>query len=630
MLEKMRDGSQGLLAKFVVGAIILSFALFGIGNYISSPSQTSAAEVNGQPISLQELDRAYQQQRSRLQQQLGQAFNQYASSPEFIEKIKKDALQSLISRTLLEQKAAQLGLRVGDEQLKAEIKKTAMFQVDGEFSNERFLSLLGQNRINAEQYSNDVRQGLIITQLQAAFGDTDFGLPYEAAEVKRLRDQKREMQFVAISADKFKASIEASDEQIQAHYEQSKAQYQIPETVSIEYIELNLESLKAEFTISDTDIKAHYEANTAQYTVPKKQNIAQIQVNIDDDETAAKSKAEAALAKLNAGDDFAAVAKTDSQDLFSAANGGKLVAYNPGTVEASFSSAVDALEVGQLSTLVKTKNAFHIIKLLSAESERMKSLVEVKDEIAAQLKLEKASDSFVSSQNELASLAFELKDSLSEVATELKLELKTAKDFSRATAPTLLRNPKVLAVAFDPEMIDKAENSEIIELSPESLIVVRVINHTPSLTQPLADVKEQVKSNYISAQAKLAADTYASELVVSLEKADASAEKLAEYQLTMSDLKTIGRYESDLDSSIAQAVFAMPKPDKAISVKKIQQRNGDLAVIKLSKVVPGDISEIKDSIGMDQIANEQSNASVNAMLALLTEQAEIKYFKLAN
>ncbi|MFT7423010.1 MAG: peptidyl-prolyl cis-trans isomerase D [Psychromonas sp.] len=136
MLDKMREGAQGATAKIIIVVIILSFALAGVSSYLGGSGISVAVNVNGEEISKATVDQAYQNERSRLEQQYGEQFELLASTPNFNQKIRQQAMQTVISERLLTQAIKDMGLRIGDEQVKQEIRKMAEFQIDGNFNNE--------------------------------------------------------------------------------------------------------------------------------------------------------------------------------------------------------------------------------------------------------------------------------------------------------------------------------------------------------------------------------------------------------------------------------------------------------------------------------------------------------------
>ena len=84
LMDKLREGAQGSIAKIIFWLIIFSFALAGVGSYLNRPVNTDPAEVNGEPITAQDLEKAYGNERARLESQFGDSFSQLASNPAYV------------------------------------------------------------------------------------------------------------------------------------------------------------------------------------------------------------------------------------------------------------------------------------------------------------------------------------------------------------------------------------------------------------------------------------------------------------------------------------------------------------------------------------------------------------------
>ena len=161
MLQAFRERAMGVLGWVVIGLIIITFALFGLGSYLQDKSRAFAAKVNGVDISPRELQVAYQNQRARMEQMLGDAYN-----PALIDekRLKQQALQSLISRQLLLQAAQQDGMAISDQLLAARIHSVKAFQADGEFSEDKYKNALARQGMAPLGFEYETRQQLTAEQ----------------------------------------------------------------------------------------------------------------------------------------------------------------------------------------------------------------------------------------------------------------------------------------------------------------------------------------------------------------------------------------------------------------------------------------------------------------------------------
>ena len=138
LLQKIRDHAKGWFAYTIVGLLIIPFAVWGINYYFEGGGPADVAVVGDSKISLQEFQRAYQQQRQRLQAMLGDADPALLDGP----RMKQTVLQQLIDERILNQLVRAQGLRVGDQQLHDVLVGRPEFQQNGVFSLDLYQQLL--------------------------------------------------------------------------------------------------------------------------------------------------------------------------------------------------------------------------------------------------------------------------------------------------------------------------------------------------------------------------------------------------------------------------------------------------------------------------------------------------------
>src|SRR5690606_23036081 len=110
-----------------------TFALAGVGSYLSSPAEVNVATVNGDNVSKAEFDQAFQNERSRLQQQFGEMYATLAADPAYMNNFRSEVLERLIDERIQQQFATKLGLRVSNDQIRDAIRDMTEFQIDGQF-----------------------------------------------------------------------------------------------------------------------------------------------------------------------------------------------------------------------------------------------------------------------------------------------------------------------------------------------------------------------------------------------------------------------------------------------------------------------------------------------------------------
>ena len=617
MLEKIRDGSQGVIAKSILVLVILSFAFAGVSSYLGSTTDEPAAEVNGDMITKAELEQAYQSERSRMEQQLGEMFAALSADERYLESIKQSVLERLVADKLIDQAAKTMGLRVSDEQIINAVKTEPAFQTDGRFDNDRYQAILRQLGYQPQAFRDMMRVDMTRRQLTAALIGTEFVLPGEAKQLAELQGQTRDVRYLLVDSAPFFATAVVSDEQVKNYYDANQGQFISPEMVSLEYVELNAADFAKNSPVSDDEARAYYEEHKVQYVSNEKRLAAHILVMPGSDEAAAKTKAEDIVKQLDNGADFAALAKTNSDDTLSAEQGGKLDWFEPGVMDPSFDAALFALNKGQHSAVVKTDFGFHIIKLLDVQAGATVPFDDVKAKIVAQLQDKHAVDQFYSLQSKLADTSYEVPDTLSETAKAVGVDVKTTTLFSRDNVPAALNKPDLVKAAFSDTVMLKGLNSEVIELEPNHVVVIRIKEHRDAGTMALAEVKDSIVERLKQEQANDAARAKAQELMAQVK---AGATDLA----FVSKVK-LARDAQDVDAAIVGKAFQMPTPSSTAVVDIVALANG-YAVVALDKVnaAEGVSDELVNAL-KQRLNAQYSEADYRGLIDSLKANAKVLY-----
>jgi len=624
MLDTMREGSQGVVAKSILIVIILSFALAGVGSYLGGSSASVAVLVNDQEIGQASVEQAYQNERARLQQQYGEQFEILASNPNFAQQVRAQATQGLISEALIQQAIEEMGLRVGDEQVKDEIRSMQEFQVDGKFNNEHYLALLRRASYTPAQFSQNLKQDLARRQLLQMVVGSEFVLPSEIATANQLQAQQRIANVLTVSATDFADVETPTDEEINRYYQDNSAQFQAAEQVSVDYILLDGSDLVDQVTVTDADVVSAYEHNASDYQRAERRKVAHILVQGISEES--KQKAQAILAEINAGSDFTTlVAKSD--DTYSAANNGELDWFEAGVMDPAFDAASFALtEAAPISDVVESQFGYHIIKLVGIEASETLPFAEVKDRVKAALQQEKSSELYYELHQTLSEVAFESPDSLDEAAGAISAQIQHSELFAADNAPAVLNDRSLLQTVFDQNFRDEGMNSELIELADNKAVVVRVNEYREAALKPLADVSAQIKADLMMQKSQDLAQQFVQTLVTKLDSNESIETELAEKQLAFSADLTFSRYTREYDYQLVQQLFKLAKPAQGeVSRQWVTTSTGDYAVIELSAVVDATTDEQAVTQIESMLARSMSDESYQALIAQLIANAEIKY-----
>lgn len=628
MLDKLREGAQGKVAKVILGLIILSFALAGVGSYLNGPARTAPATVNGTEISAAALENAYRNERARMESQMGEAFSQLAANPDYMKQFRRGVLDRLIDQALLDSKARELGLRVSDEQIKQAIVAMPEFAENGKFNNDRYLQLIRRAGMTPEMFRDSLRQDMVRQQLMSALLGTEFSLKGEAEQLDKLYNQTRDLRLVRLAAANYMADVQVSDNELEQYYKTNGARFMNDEQVKVDYLLLDAANLAKDIKVTEQDAQDYYDQHQDLFQRAERRHVAHILIPFGKDEKAAEQKAEAVLAKAKAGDDFAALAKTDSSDTFSAKKGGELDWFEKGVMDPAFEKAAFALDkAGDLSGVVKSPFGFHIIKLLGVEAAQTKPFADVKEETIARLQADKAKEKFFAEQQKMADNSFENPDSLDLTADAMGIKVQSSDFFTQATAPAPLNDPKVLSVAFSEQLRDDNTNSDVIELADGKALVLHITGHKPKAVKPLAEVKEQVIAAIKHDKASEVARGKAQGLLDKLKVGESITADLTALGLKVETHKGVARFDRELDQNLIAQAFTLPHPiDGKPSVALVAETNGDRVVVALDKVnVPAAASGMAAML-QAQLGQGKAQVDYKSLIDELRKAAKIEYF----
>lgn len=596
MLQNIRDRAQGFIAWIVVALIVITFALWGIHSYIVGGSSTNtnvAAKVNGQEVPFTAVTATYERLRQQQQMQMGADFSLSQSAET---DLKKKALDQLIVSTVLTQAAVKSGFRVTDDQVNEALLLVPAFQINGQFSRQRFEEVLGSVLYSEDQFISDMRAEMMINQVKGGFVNSAFALPTDVNNSVRLVNQKRNISYLIVPANHFTNSIQVTDKDIKNYYQQHQNQFQAPEQVSVDYLELSLPAIKAGLHFDPTKLQQYYEDNIDSYMTPMRWHVAHILAKVPANATpqqvaAAQAKINNIAKQLAAGGDFNQLARSESDDPSSASQGGVLDWFSQGSLDPAFEKAVANLQnIGDVSSPVRTQYGFSIIKLLGEQKPQTQPFNQVQQQVQNALAQQQAEQIFADATDKLSNLTYANPDSLDVASKALNIPIQSTGWFGRdGDKQGITANPRVLAVAFSNDVLGQGNNSDIITLDPNTVIVLRVRQHKLASLMPFGEVQPLIKDKLIADLAQQKAKALGQTLLTDLDKNNAAIADLSkQYNLPLQNDNAAGRYDSQVDAAILNEAFRMPRPEgNKPSTNGLQLPSGDFAVIVLNAITDG-------------------------------------------
>src|SRR5690606_15859804 len=296
------------------------------------------------------------------------------------------------------------------------------------------------------------------------------------------------------------------------------------EQVVLEYVELFKDRFFDQVEVTDEELQPLYENEIA--NLAEQRQAAHILAEVGDElnDEQAQAKLQELKARVEAGEDFAALAKEFSQDPGSADDGGDLGYAGPGVYDPAFEEALYALQSGQVSEPVRSEFGWHLIKLLGVQSPQVPSFDSLREKLAREYKTQQVEQRFVAATKQLEDSAFESSD-LSQPAQELGLEVKVSEAVGREGGSTgITANRQVLQAAFSPEVLEDGNNSSTIELDPTTVVVIRVKEHKKPEQLPLEQVAESIRAHLQRERAAANAKSEGEKLLAAIEAGEAAGE----------------------------------------------------------------------------------------------------------
>ncbi len=601
MLRSIRNNVKGTAAKVILAILIIPFVFFGVGSLVDSSGGNDILEVNGEVVDQGELLFEMQLVRNQMISNMGENIDYDQLSKERLMPL---ALDRMTNQILLRQASADMNMSVPEVMIDSIITRNPTFQKDGQFSNDQLSAFLNQQGLSLpllkQRVANDIQQ----SQLATGLASSHFNLPFNEAILIAIFAERRELNWLKLEINNAIKGINPSAEEINAFYQDNLLTYQTERTVVAEYLDIQLQALFQ--PVSEDKVLQEYARQEEQFVNEESREIAHIllEINSDQNESQAGVKLGEIQLRLDASESFADLAKEFSQDAGSAESGGYLGYIQQGAgFPKEFEQASFALEEGQVSEPVKTEAGLHLIKLLAIETEALAPIDDLREEITEQLQIREARAQYVSVLEQAADLSFNAAD-LQMPSEELNLTIKTSLPVSKSglTSETdesdnsLFSQVSVIDMLYSDDVLLDGVNSELIELSDDRSVIVRVKEVFEPKQLPLADVESDIMQRIILQQALAVVSAQEAQIRESLSNGLSFDDAVKEqgYELVNG---SISRNASTLEQALVTQMFSISRNE--VDIQSFVSSNGDLVLFEL--------------IAVDQ-DNEQFDASAIATL----------------
>lgn len=620
MLQSIRDHAQGWIAWVIVSLIILTFALFGIDQYAQGDKIVVVAEVNGEEVTANEFLSLYDRQKNRLKNQFGDMYDQVVDDTE----LRDQVMDALIESEVIQQWASDHNMRVSDAQVFAMIESAPVFQKDGQFDKQLYQDILMRNGLNIARFEYEQRRFMVETQNRQLTMASAIATDQQVKNLAALQFQQRQVNTLRIDQRPFMEQAVPTAAEIESYYQANQDQFRVPEKVSIQYVLLSQADLAENVAVTDQQLKAFYDSNKDQFVQPEQRQASHIliQFNETTSEADAKKQITDIASKIEAGEDFEALAKAHSQDPGSANIGGDLGMFQQGMMVPEFDKAVFSMQPGEVSEPIKTDFGYHLIKLTQIQPKQTPEYDVVKTDVEAQVRRQLAEKTYFEKLEQLSTVAYEQADAIEPAADVTGLQVKTSELFSQqGGTDEVTSNPKVITAAFSEEVKQSKLNSATIELSPTESVVIRVNEVVPAQQQSLDDVSASIESDLKRQAGVQASAQKAAELQAQLQLGKVKMSELEEEGVEFAQLGWLSRENQSVLPQVTAAIFKAPKPKEQPTYTTFAMPTGDSMVLEVVDVKEGElpkqaaaVSQLKSAL-VEVSSVAEADARIKAMVA---------------
>ncbi|MFL6799786.1 MAG: SurA N-terminal domain-containing protein [Xanthobacteraceae bacterium] len=578
MLRGLRKASSNWLGKAVmaavVGFLVISFAIWGIGDIFRGFGRSTVAKVGRTEISVEQFRTIYNERLQQYARQLGRPIGAEQARALGLDQI---VLRQIISEMLLDERARAMGLALSDADVSKQITSDPTFQgPNGQFDRFRFEQIIRNAGFTEARFVAEQRRRLLRRQLGGTFAS---GMEAPNALVdaaNRFQNEQRSVEYLLIDGTQAGEIPAPSPEELAKYYESRKVLFRAPEFRKLVIVSLIPAEQAAWIEVSDADLKRPYEERRDRYSTPERRHV--LQIGFPNAEAA-----HAAAERVHQGASFAEIAKelgkTEKDiDLGMVAKSGMI---DKAVAEAAFS-----LKEGEVSAPIQGRFGTVLVTVDKIEPEKVRSFEEVAGELKQELATARAKAQVQEVYNKIEDGLLEGKP-LAELAESLKLAARTIEAVDRSghdpsgAVVSLPDQQRLLAAAFSAEMGDAHDPLQV----QDGYVWYEVAGVTPSRERPLEEVKELVETRWREQETSTRVNTKAAEILEKIKGGAAFADVAATSGVqvaTSSGLKR-GQASPPLSVTAVDAIFrtakdAVAKAEGAQPTEQIVFRVTDIVI----------------------------------------------------
>lgn len=621
MLNSFRSFAGSFSAKLLLVLLILSFAVWGVGDMVQPATRSDVASVGGESISVPEFQKELRRESEAMRRALGDQF-----SPEMLKELQlpEQVLQRMIHQALLAQESTARGLVPPDAAVVRRLRTTPAFQdKNGNFDKALFEAMLKNSGVSEKNYVEQLRRemgaDLLINTLLSATPVSDVA----ARTLLAAREEQRALTLYRLSPS-LAGDVEAPDEaQLKAYYQEHGPEFTAPEYRNLSYVVLTSEEALATASVSEEQVKAAYEERVEEFRRPERRNVEQLLYSSQD-------KAIKALAMLKSGRGFAEVAKATAV----LNNTLSLGEIDRGSIIENAAEKVFSLPEGGISEPIQSPFGWHIFRVTKIIPPSTAPFKEVQAQLEKDVKRRAADEILNTKANQLED-ALAGGATLHEAAKEQGLKVHSLGPINREgqladgskprnfPPPSLSDAEKFLEAAFNTE--EKAE-SPLLTARGGIYYIVRVDSVTPERLRALDEVRGLVVAGWQKQERQRRLAELAQKIGQQFGKSDTRGAIISRYGFEPLDYVTVkqnSRVARDipLPPDLVAEAFTL-SPGSGTGAYLMQ--GGDYLLAVVNKIIPAPFPA-KDAADLAEMRSALATAMRSEILGQYMRHLMQKY-----
>ncbi len=579
MLNFFRKSANSVVIKALMVVLALTFVLWGVGDVIRQSNKVIAFKVGDREYTDYEWQRAYAQQKSVLEEQVGKKFT---AEEENLFGLRRAILNQLISKTLLLEEAKNLGLLVSDDMVRYEISSMPMFVKDGKFDKEVFERVIRNSGFSEQHFVEMLKEDIASQNLVTAQTINKEMPSVYLDNLLKAKGEIRSVKLYKINDSKLTIGV-AKEEELKQIYDTNIDKFSTPEFRDINYFTFGIEDVKSIRTATEEELKEQYDSNVILYTEPEKRKVLQLVFKEESQATEAEKL-------LAAGKNFDEVARQFFPDKTSFVLGDNIV---PTSFDKEISSAIFGIKANETSKPTKSPMGWHIFKVESIQPTKVKTFDEVKSQLKRQFEEELRFEALSKLGQEIDS-EIDSGAKLSDIATKHGLKISTIHNWKSGekSADLVTSNERFVSTAFG------TDASTLSKVTPykgnDKLFVLEVAKVIPKKPQAFSEVKDAVTKIWEEKTRAAFLAQRAKDAAAALNSNEKREDVISKFSLIEEDaqISLLKANEIKLPNELKEEIFKLEIGRYTIPVA---DSNNSFIIAKLEKTTPADTTKLEEN-----------------------------------